>query len=128
VSAKRIGSVGWECSGFLVAVIGDQHLPIIAMLLGTPAPPPASPAGPDAFYFVLSQFLSKRELVGIHQHNFGSISELKLENVCVPAGGDSQDMDCSHRFLYCAKRVDTSPNWRAKALAHLLIAMGENRI
>ncbi len=156
--------------------------------------------GADAFYFVLSQFLSKQEFAGIHLYDFGSISELKaeletlvkaprfkeyikavgvmrdaednaesaiasicgafqsvgvkaskipgdvrpgdpacgfhlfpdngnpgcLENACLSAYGNSRDLDCAQDFLNCAKRVDRRPNWRAKALVHALIAIGEN--
>ena len=156
--------------------------------------------GADAFYFVLSQFLSKKEFAGIHLYDFGSISELKaeletlvkaprfkeyikevgvmrdaednaesaiasicgafqsvgvkaskipgdvrpgdpacgfhlfpdngnpgcLENACLSAYGNSRDLDCAQDFLNCAKRVDRRPNWRAKALVHALIAIGEN--
>ena len=48
-----------------------------------------------------------------------------LENACLSACGNSRDLDCAQDFLNCAKRVDRSPNWRAKALVYALIAFGE---
>ncbi len=155
--------------------------------------------GADAFYFVLSQFLSRKEFAVIHLYDFGSISELNveietlvkaprfreciravgvmrdaeadvesaiasvcgafenvglevpriagevrpgspacglhlfpdninpgcLENACLSAYGNAEDLDCAQRFLDCAKRVAGSPNWKAKALVHTMIAIGE---
>lgn len=48
-----------------------------------------------------------------------------LENACLNAYGNPEDVQCAKAFLDCAERGDKSPNWQAKTLVHALIAIGD---